>query len=158
MRALRRIESLQEMLQNMASDIKRIRIGFQGDTARGVIEPLTEPVSIAKAMLAGEQAHVIESSNGRAKSVFLVNIQLTSWGYEEQSEYEKGYAEGFNRAAKLMQEALIEKMDKPIQRDLSDAEILEKASASYFSSQNASMYIFSPQGFISCVREILENK
>ncbi|PFH29085.1 hypothetical protein [Burkholderia sp. JKS000303] len=71
---------------------------------RDVIEPLTEPVSIAKAMLGGMRARV--GGNGESTTAFLVNIQIASWGYP--MEWVKGCVFGFNRAAKWMQSALLE--------------------------------------------------
>ncbi|WP_205191323.1 hypothetical protein [Burkholderia sp. LMG 13014] len=71
---------------------------------RDVIEPLTEPVSIAKAMLGGMRARV--GGNGESTTAFLVNIQIASWGYP--TEWVKGCVFGFNRAAKWMQSALLE--------------------------------------------------
>lgn len=78
-------------------------------TSREVIEPLTEPVSIEKALLGGRDAKV-EKSPGGAVAVFLVNIQVTGWNTTHEHEaHAEGYALGFNTAARWMQEALVAK-------------------------------------------------
>jgi hypothetical protein len=81
-------------------------------TSREVIEPLTEPVSIQKALLGGKEAHVVKSV-GKEVAAFLVNIQLTTWlNSTTAPTWVAGYVEGFNRAAQLMQSALVEKYQK----------------------------------------------
>ncbi|MCA8351652.1 DUF551 domain-containing protein [Burkholderia cepacia] len=69
---------------------------------RAVIEPLTEPVTISKALRAGRVARM--EGTASAATAFLVNIQIAPWG--QSKEWVQGYVDGFNRAAKWMQDAL----------------------------------------------------
>jgi hypothetical protein len=70
---------------------------------RPVLLPLTEPVSIAKAMLAGETARV-SGADGINYAVFLVNVQIHPWNKEKYGTTQ--YAEGFNAGASEMLAAL----------------------------------------------------
>ncbi|OMZ55313.1 hypothetical protein AQ865_20365 [Burkholderia pseudomallei] len=73
--------------------------------AREIIEPLTEPVTIRKALLAGRTARVVLSGgDGPAAAVHLVNIGLTGWVHTKETA--EAYAKGFNQAAKWMQNAM----------------------------------------------------
>lgn len=78
-------------------------------TTREVIEPLTEPVSISKALLAGRMARV--GGNEKETTAFLVNIQIAPWG--SPKDWVEGYVDGFNRAAKWMQSALTARAASP---------------------------------------------
>jgi hypothetical protein len=71
---------------------------------REVLQPLEEPVTIRKALLAGRVAQHTVAVGGE-HSAFLVNIQLTGWNNTE--EYTKGFVDGFNRAAEWMQAAVL---------------------------------------------------
>jgi hypothetical protein len=80
--------------------------------AREVIEPLKEPVSIRKALLAGRESRVeLSGGTGPKCAVFLVNIQLTGWS-EDQARAE-GFAKGFNQAAEWMQSAMSDRAAPP---------------------------------------------
>ncbi|KWN81645.1 hypothetical protein [Burkholderia ubonensis] len=73
--------------------------------AREVIEPLKEPVTIRKALRAGRTARVVLSGGGGPMAaVHLVNIGLTGWIYTKETA--EAYANGFNQAAKWMQDAM----------------------------------------------------
>lgn len=73
--------------------------------AREIIEPLTEPVTIRKALLAGRTARVVLSGgDGPVAAVHLVNIGLTGWVHTKETA--EAYAKGFNQAAKWMQNAM----------------------------------------------------
>ncbi|WP_155705991.1 hypothetical protein [Burkholderia cepacia] len=73
--------------------------------AREVIEPLKEPVTIRKALLAGRTARVVLSGGvGPVAAVHLVNIGLTGWVHTKETA--EAYAKGFNQAAKWMQDAM----------------------------------------------------
>ncbi|TES73977.1 hypothetical protein E2P84_20445 [Burkholderia cepacia] len=79
---------------------------------REVIEPLTEPVTIRKALLAGRAARVVLSGgDGPAAAVHLVNIGLTGWVHTKETA--EAYAKGFNQAAEWMQSALLERQLAP---------------------------------------------
>ncbi|WP_175867905.1 hypothetical protein [Burkholderia diffusa] len=78
---------------------------------RAVVEPLTEPVTIRKALLAGRTARISTSADGKAIAM-LVNIQLTGWNHPR--EFAEGFAEGFNRAAAWMQSALLERQSSDV--------------------------------------------
>lgn len=128
--ALRRIAELEITLHEMCEDqtinpshlagaglrdairIAKLALYPASDTstvAREVIEPLTEPVSISKALLGGKEAHVVQAV-GKEVAVFLVNIQLTRWRTSPMAQaWVEGYVEGFNIAAKFMQGALVER-------------------------------------------------
>jgi hypothetical protein len=77
-------------------------------TNRSAIVPLTEPVSIAKALLGGREAKVVTAVGGEV-AAFLVNIQLTGWN--NPKEHAEGYVRGFNLAAKWMQDAISQHKD-----------------------------------------------
>jgi hypothetical protein len=72
-------------------------------TNRSAIVPLTEPVSIHKALLGGREAKLVTAVGGEV-AAFIVNIQLTGWNTPK--EHAEGYVRGFNLAAKCMQDAL----------------------------------------------------
>ncbi|WP_333976333.1 DUF551 domain-containing protein [Burkholderia cepacia] len=74
----------------------------QANDQRDVVEPLTEPVTIAKALRGGHLARMEATASTAA--AFLVNIQIAPWG--QSKEWVQGYVDGFNRAAKWMQDAL----------------------------------------------------
>ncbi|MCW3678876.1 hypothetical protein, partial [Burkholderia cenocepacia] len=83
---------------------------------REVIEPLTEPVTIRKALLAGRTARVVLSGgDGPVAAVHLVNIGLTGWIHTKETA--EAYAKGFNQAAKWMQDALLERQPAPSPAD-----------------------------------------
>lgn len=71
--------------------------------AREVVVPLTEPVSVTKALLGGVEAKVVTSVEGSV-AAFLVNIQLTGWNVPK--EHAEGFVRGFNYAAKWMHNAM----------------------------------------------------
>lgn len=122
--ALQKIAALDELIRDLsdssaiASNLRQavlndaISIAKEAlsiSSSREVIEPLTEPVSIEKALLGGREAKV-EKSPGGAVAVFLVNIQVTGWNTtQEHAAHAEGYALGFNTAARWMQEALVAK-------------------------------------------------
>lgn len=72
------------------------------DDERDMIEPLTEPVTISKALRAGRVARI--EGTASAATALLANIQIAPWG--QSKEWVQGYVAGFNRAAKWMQDAL----------------------------------------------------
>ncbi|UIY60039.1 hypothetical protein [Burkholderia cepacia] len=83
---------------------------------REVIEPLKEPVTIRKALLAGRTARVVLSGgDGPVAAVHLVNIGLTGWVHTKETA--EAYAKGFNQAAKWMQDALLERQPAPSPAD-----------------------------------------
>lgn len=101
--AAEKLEMANVELSRAYPELKRQQVIDSSCTRRDVIVPLTEPVSIAKAMLGGREAKA-ETAVGGEVAAFLVNIQLTPWNGSAQ--YAAGYAGGFNRGAKAMLEAL----------------------------------------------------
>ena len=67
-------------------------------------QPLTEPVDIAKALLAHREARAVLSAWPRA-AVHLVNISLTGWAHTEDTA--TAFADGYNLALKQLRAALL---------------------------------------------------
>lgn len=88
-----------------------------GETTREVIQPLKEPVTISKALLAGRIAKV--GGNEKETTAFLVNIQIAPWGAPK--DWVEGFVDGFNRAAKWMQGALTEFHATPVEEPSTNA-------------------------------------
>ena len=126
------------------------------DVTRGVIAPLKEPVSIAKALLGGETVSLVTAPGGET-AAFLVNIQLTSWNTPKL--HTDGFISGFNYAAKWMQNAMQEKAasEAPMTLDISDKTIFDDASDWQYHSKRGSIYNFSPSGLVTCVQRIISN-
>jgi hypothetical protein len=77
-----------------------------GPGERQVIQPLEEPVTIEKAMLAGRVARVVlDRGVGPVAAVHLVNIGITGWVYTQATA--AAYAKGFNQAAAWMQKSML---------------------------------------------------
>ncbi|AJG18800.1 hypothetical protein [Cupriavidus basilensis] len=67
--------------------------------------PLTEPVTVAKALLAGERARVVlDNGVGPKATVHLVNIGLTGWVHTQPTA--AAYAEGYNAGSSAMRRAI----------------------------------------------------
>lgn len=73
------------------------------ESVKREVVPLTEPVSIKKALLAGEVAKVERAIAGET-AAFLVNIQLTGW--RAQPQFTEGFVQGFNFGAEAMLESI----------------------------------------------------
>jgi hypothetical protein len=74
--------------------------------------PLTEPVTIAKALLAGLVAKVVlDSGKGPKACVMLCNIQILSWDNTEETA--GIYARGYNDALRHLRHALESACDRP---------------------------------------------
>lgn len=107
----------------------------EGEPTREVIEPLKEPVSIAKALLGGRLAKI--GGNEKETTAFLVNIQLAPWGAPK--EWVEGFVDGFNRAAKWMQSALTEFHAKPVEEPTTNALNALKRARDGWQEESASL-------------------
>lgn len=68
--------------------------------------PLTEPVTIYKAVLAHQSAKVVlDRGVGPVAAVHLVNISLTAWVHTEATA--KAYADGYNTGQRQLRRALL---------------------------------------------------
>lgn len=108
------IERLRELLS--VSKLAATQ-GDDGVTGREVLQPLEEPVSISKALLAGRLATV--GGNEKTTTAFLVNIQLAPWGASK--DWVEGFVDGFNRATKWMQSAMTEFRAAPVEEPTTNA-------------------------------------
>lgn len=71
------------------------------------LQPLVEPVTIAKALLAHRPAHVVLIGGAsRVAAVHLVNIGLTGWVHTAATA--KAYANGYNTGQLQLRSALVD--------------------------------------------------
>ena len=71
------------------------------------LQPLVEPVTIRKAMLAHREARVVlDGGTGPVAAVHLVNIGLTGWVYTKETA--EAYARGWNSGVRALRGALTE--------------------------------------------------